>query len=218
MEQAGYKLTDSEYTTDNPVLPANNAPDLGEPLFSVDMQWGQQPVRLTAFKCREMPSEAPVTSVHVVSFCGERVLVVRDRKGSFGYPGGRLEAGETIDEAMQREVFEEACAHLHPGYELFAVLRIECTAHIPGREYPHPYSYMGMYAGLVKALEPVARDPAGIITGRDLFTHADCERRLDEHDRILLKEAIAVMKSNPATVRRIYTFLNGSSASSRSGS
>jgi ADP-ribose pyrophosphatase YjhB (NUDIX family) len=216
VEQIGDKLTEIDSKTDNLIPHSVTPPDLGEALFSVDMQWGQQPVRLTAFRCREMPAEAPVTSVHVVSFCGERVLVVRDRKGSFGYPGGRLEAGETIHDAMCREVFEEACAHLHPGYELFAVLRIECTAHIPGREYPHPYSYMGMYAGLVKALEPVARDPAGIITGRDLFTLSDCERRLDEHDRILLREAIAVMKANPATARRIHTFLNGSSPVSRS--
>ena len=211
-------MTDSETKTDSPIVPTVTPPDLGAALFSVDMQWGQQPVRLTAFKCREMPGEAPVTSVHVVSFCGERVLVVRDRKGSFGYPGGRLEAGETIAEAMQREVFEEACAHLHPGYELFAVLRIECTAQLPGREYPHPYSYMGMYAGLVKALEPVARDPAGIITGRDLFTLSDCERRLDEHDQLLLHEAIQVLKCNPASVRRIHTFLNGAPTNTRPGS
>ncbi len=216
MEQTGNKLTDSETTIDSPIVPSVTPPDLGTALFSVDMQWGQQPVRLTAFKCREMPAEAPVTSVHVVSFCGERVLVVRDRKGSFGYPGGRLEAGETIHEAMQREVFEEACAHLHPGYELFAVLRIECTAQLPGREYPHPYSYMGMYAGLVKALEPVARDPAGIITGRDLFTFSDCERRLDEHDQLLLHEAIAVLKCNPTCIRRIRTFLNGAPLNTRS--
>ena len=176
-------------------------------LFTVEMQWGQQPVRLTAYACRTMPQEAPITSVHIVSFLGERVLVVRDRKGSFGYPGGRLEPGETLEEAMAREVYEEANAHLHPGYVLFAVLRIECTSRLPGREYPHPYSYMGMYAGVVRALEPVARDPAGIITGRDLFTAAECARRLDEHDRILLKEAVTILRRNPTMARRVLTFL-----------
>lgn len=183
-------------------------PYLGPVLFAVEMQWGQQPVRLTAYACRVMPSEAPVTSVHIVSFCGERVLVVRDRKGSFGYPGGRLEPGETLEEAMAREVYEEANAHLHPDYKLFAVLRIECTTHLPGREYPHPYSYMGMYAGLVRALEPVARDPAGIITGRDLFTATECLRRLDEHDQILLKEAVAILRGNPTMARRVASFLS----------
>ena len=114
---------------------------------------------------------------------------------------------KTLDEAMAREVYEEANAFLQPGYLLFAVLRIECTVQLPGREYPHPYSYMGMYAGLVKGLEPVARDPAGIITGRDLFTSSDCSRRLDEHDQILLREAVTLLKGYPAMTRRIASFL-----------
>lgn len=188
---------------------ANNSepPYLGPVLFSVEMQWGQQPVRLTAYACTEMPQEAPITSVHIVSFLGERVLVVRDRKGSFGYPGGRLEPGETLEDAMTREVYEEANAHIHPGYFLFAVLRIECTVQLPGREYPYPYSYMGMYAGAVRALEPVARDPAGIITGRDLFTAAECARRLDEHDQILLKEAVKILRRKPGFARRVLAFI-----------
>ncbi len=196
-------MTEPDTTT----VPIYQSPELGKSLFSVDMQWGQQPVRLTAFTCRKMPLEAPVTSVHIVSFCGERVLVVRDRKGSFGYPGGRLEPGETVADAMAREVYEEANARLHPDYKLFAVLRIECTVQLPGREYPHPYSYMGMYTGLVRALEPVARDPAGIITGRDLFTAEDCQRRLDEHDQILLREAVDVLRNYPLAARRLATFL-----------
>jgi 8-oxo-dGTP pyrophosphatase MutT (NUDIX family) len=194
---------DNELVTDR-IAP----PCLGPELFSVEMQWGQQPVRLTAFACRKMPQEAPITSVHIVSFLGERVLVVRDRKGSFGYPGGRLEPGESLDEAMAREVYEEANAHLHPGYMLFAVLKIECTVQLPGREYPHPYSYMGMYAGVVRLLEPVAKDPAGIVTGRDLFTAAECTRRLDEHDQILLKEAVSVLRHHPAMARRVVAFLD----------
>ena len=66
---------------------------------------------------------------------------------------------------------------------------------------------MAMYAGLVRALEPVSKDPAGIITGRDLFTPEECERRLDEHDRILLREAVNVLRFNPLAARRIQGFL-----------
>jgi 8-oxo-dGTP pyrophosphatase MutT (NUDIX family) len=180
---------------------------LEESLFSVAMQWGQQPVRLTAYRCAELPLDAPITSVHIVAFHGERVLVVRDRKGLFGFPGGRLEAGETREEAMVREVYEEACAHLEPGYTLFGVLKIECTEQLPGRAYPHAFSYMAMYAGMVRALEPVRRDPAGIITGRDLFTPEECDRRLDPHDQILLREALAVLHHHPLATRRLRAFL-----------
>lgn len=159
------------------------------PLFVEEMHWGEQPVRLTGFKCSVLPSDAPTTSVHVIAFSGGKVLVVRDRRGVFGFPGGRLEHGETYDIALAREVHEEARAHLKDGYSLFAALKVEYTAHIPGRNYPHPYTYMGVYAGIVRALEPIGHDPAGIITGRDLFTKTVCEQRLPAHDLLLLREA-----------------------------
>ncbi|HLK58351.1 MAG TPA: NUDIX domain-containing protein [Chthonomonadaceae bacterium] len=192
--------------------PGENQPiepfDSSAPLFCVEMMWGQQPVRLTAYRCVVLPEDAPITSVHIVAFCGERVLVVRDRKGAFGFPGGRLEEGETREEAMTREVYEEACAHLEPDYALFCVLKIECTTQLPGRSYLHPFSYMAMYAGLVRALEPVRRDPAGIVTGRDLFSAEECARRLDTHDRILLREAAHILRKHPPALRRIRPFLD----------
>jgi ADP-ribose pyrophosphatase YjhB (NUDIX family) len=196
---------ESHQTGENKTI---EAPDANDPLFCVEMMWGQQPVRLTAYRCVALPDDAPVTSVHIVAFCGERVLVVRDRKGSFGFPGGRLEEGETREEAMAREVYEEACAHLEPDYTLFGVLKIECTTQLPGRAYHYPYSYMGMYAGMIRALEPVRRDPAGIITGRDLFTAEECARRLDMHDRILLREAAHTLRRHPMAIRRIRSFLD----------
>jgi 8-oxo-dGTP pyrophosphatase MutT (NUDIX family) len=157
------------------------------------MHWGQQPVRLSAWRCDQLPTDAPTTSVHIVAFHGERVLVVRDRKGVYGFPGGRLEAGETYEQALAREVYEEARAHLKPHYYLFAVLKIEYTERLPTRVYHHDFSYMGMYVGNVRALEPIGLDPAGIVTARDLFHCDQCTRFLPEHDRILLREALCVV-------------------------
>lgn len=176
-------------------------------LFEVDMQWGAQPVRLTASRCLALPTDAPTTSVHIVAFHGGRVLVVCDRKGIFGYPGGRLEPEETREQAMTREVYEEASAHLHPDYALFAALKIQCTAQLPGRSYPHPYTYMGLYTGTVRALDPIRRDPAGIITSRALFTREECQRQLLLHDRILLWEALRVMATRPNGGRVVRGFL-----------
>ena len=189
------------------VKPHTPKPPVETPLFVVEMQWGQQPVRLTASRCLVLPTDAPVTSVHIVAFQADRILVVRDRKGQFGFPGGRLEIGETLEEAMHREVYEEACAYLDPDFQLFAVLKIECTERLPNREYLHDFSYMGMYAGHLRALDPIRSDPAGIITARDLFRRMDCENRLDQHDRILLREAMEVLKTMPNGVRRLRTFL-----------
>lgn len=158
-------------------------------LFVQEMHWGEQPVRLTGFTCAQLPTDAPTTSVHVIALSGGKVLVVRDRRGIFGFPGGRLEAGETHEIALTREVYEEARAHLREGFRLFAALKVEYTAQLPGRNYPHPFTYMGVYTGLVRSLEPIGHDPAGVITGRDLFTRMVCEQRLPAHDLILLREA-----------------------------
>jgi 8-oxo-dGTP pyrophosphatase MutT (NUDIX family) len=162
-----------------------------DPLFCVEMNWGMQPVRLTAWRCDTLPTDAPTTSVHIVAFHGERALLVRDRKGVYGFPGGRLDPGETREQAMAREVYEEANAHLEPGYDLFGVVKIEYTARVPGRSYPNEYSYMGMYVGAVRALDAFDTDPAGFIVERVLFSHADCQTYLQAHDRILLREALA---------------------------
>lgn len=163
------------------------------PLFVVDTLWGEQPVRLTGFRCRELPTDAPTKSAHIVAFHAGQVLVVYDISGVYGYPGGRLESGESCAEALVREVYEEANAHLHSEFKLFAALKIEFTQHLPGKTYPPTHTYMAFYVGEVRALEDLTDDPAGIITERALFTSAECQEKLPPHDIILLKEALRVL-------------------------
>ena len=166
-------------------------------LFVEEMHWGEQPVRLTALRCPALPDDAPVTSAHIVAFYGEKTLVVRDRRGMFGFPGGRLEQGEGIDQALQREVYEEARAYLKPGYVLFGAMKIEYPVKLPNRNYAHDFTYMGLYAGVVRSLDPIGHDPAGVVTGRDLFSPEQCEQRLPRPDRILLEEAVKALKLVP---------------------
>lgn len=157
------------------------------------MNWGQQPVRLTAWRRSSLPDDGPVTSVHILALFGSRLLLVRDRKGVYGFPGGRLDPGESREEAMAREVYEEANATVEPGYLLYAVVKIEYRQRIPGRSYPHEFSYLAMYAGKIASLDPFSGDPAGFIVERALFTRRECERRLLNHDKILLREGVAAL-------------------------
>jgi len=180
------------------------------------MNWGQQPVRLTAWLRDTLPEDAPVTSVHIVALYGSQLLVVRDRRGVYGFPGGRLDPGESREQAMDREVYEEANAYVEPGYRLYAVIKIEYVLRQPGRVYPHEYSYLAMYAGRVKALDPFNGDPAGIILERALFTREDCERHLLNHDKILMREGMrALLRVTAEEVVR--KFLNESTKDANNG-
>lgn len=59
---------------------------------------------------REYP-EGPIASVGVIVLKGAEVLLVRrarqPRMGFWSIPGGVIELGETLEEAAQREVWEE---------------------------------------------------------------------------------------------------------------
>ena len=159
------------------------------------MHWGQQPVRLTARLIDTLPGDAPVTSVHIVPFYRGQLLVVKDRRGSYGFPGGRLDPGETRQEAMNREMYEEANATVEPDYQLFAAIKIEYTVKLAGRQYPNPFSYLAMYVGKVRAIEAFNGDPAGIILERVLLNRKESEYYLQEHDRTLLREGIKKMQT-----------------------
>ncbi|HEV2403149.1 MAG TPA: NUDIX domain-containing protein [Candidatus Saccharimonadales bacterium] len=69
-------------------------------------------------------SQAPVLIADVVVVDNGKVLLVQQRKqvahGLWSYPGGHVEAGETIADAVRREVHEELGAEL-VGAELLKV-------------------------------------------------------------------------------------------------
>ena len=66
---------------------------------------------------REYP-EAPIAGVAATIFSGDSVLLVRrgnePAKGKWGLPGGVIELGETVEEAVVREVKEETGIDVRP--------------------------------------------------------------------------------------------------------
>ncbi len=63
--------------------------------------------------------EHPIVSVGAVIVDGDRVLLVKrghePLKGEWSLPGGVVEIGETLAEALRREVLEETGLEIHVG-------------------------------------------------------------------------------------------------------
>ncbi|MFQ5920016.1 MAG: NUDIX hydrolase [Thermoplasmata archaeon] len=68
---------------------------------------------------RDFPAR-PVPAVSGVVFRGEEVLLVRRKvapyAGQWSLPGGAVEVGETMHEAVKREVREETGLDVHPSH------------------------------------------------------------------------------------------------------
>ena len=74
-------------------------------------------------------SERPIVGVGAVVLDGGRVLLVRRAheplKGEWSVPGGVVELGETLEEAIRREVREETCLRIEVGPIVDVLDRIE---------------------------------------------------------------------------------------------
>ncbi len=96
--------------------------------------------------------QTPDISKCSAAFCvtltpDNKIVLVRERRG-WGMPGGHIEAGETIEQALTRECLEEAGFNVtYPVH--FAHRKITATHPVPhptpGAAYPFPISYIAYY-------------------------------------------------------------------------
>jgi 8-oxo-dGTP pyrophosphatase MutT (NUDIX family) len=117
----------------------------------LDIPWLPLPNEVTVVLSPELPPTTLITSALALVFAGNRLLLTNLSQRGWDIPGGHLEAGETPEAAMQREVFEEAGVTLK-DVRPFAYQHIRLLgAAPPGYRYPHPDSYQVLYWGRVAA-------------------------------------------------------------------
>ncbi len=80
-----------------------------------------------------------VTSVRAVLTRGDEIMVVRDPEGRHILPGGRLESGEELPDALERELLEETGWSIRPAPARVALFRYHIhSPRPPGYRYPYP--------------------------------------------------------------------------------
>jgi len=121
--------------------------------------WGQgtMPLQIAAYLCQELPPLAYVSSVRSLVFQGESLLVLRNADSTHIVPGGRREAGESLEDTVRREVLEEAgwavqALHLL-GFMHFHHLAPKPTAYV----FPHPDFVQVVYMAQGAAYHPAAK-------------------------------------------------------------
>ncbi|WOV87202.1 NUDIX domain-containing protein [Sporosarcina oncorhynchi] len=71
------------------------------------VDWGGHKLKLTWIQDL-MPERELITSVHAFCFYEEKLLMVNLNHRGWDFPGGHIEAGETVEACIHREVLEEA--------------------------------------------------------------------------------------------------------------
>lgn len=74
---------------------------------TIFVDWGGNNVKLTWMPQLKLTESLKVTSVHAVCIKDEKVLLAHIKHRGFNYPGGHVETGEEVEEAIIRETYEE---------------------------------------------------------------------------------------------------------------
>jgi len=154
--------------------------------------WGDsQRVRLVTGPPTLIDDIAMVRSIHAVAFHDDGILLVQNRDGSWTFPGGRLEGGESLEQALGRELWEEARARIVPDYQPLAVTRIDFVNRVPGRVYRvHPTYLMWVVGSVAELSDEPHNDPANSVVGRRIVDSESAHDLLPALEQRVLREAL----------------------------
>jgi len=140
-----------------------------------------------------LPTRRLCSAVFGILQHNQKILLTKTRRG-WELPGGHIEEGESIEEALKREMLEEVGANIN-GCRLVGYRKIIASHPIKnrnGKNYPFPVSYIPHYMVITnKDLVPPSGDQ-GEILGSELFTLTDLRKTNKEIASIvnILKKVI----------------------------
>lgn len=114
-----------------------------------DVDWLPKPNTVDVILDATAPPTELITAAAGLIFDGEKLLMTRSRLRGWEIPTGHLELGETPEEAVQREVYEETATRVR-NLRYYGYAKLVIRAPKPdGYKYPYPDSYIVAYIGEV---------------------------------------------------------------------
>jgi ADP-ribose pyrophosphatase YjhB (NUDIX family) len=154
-------------------------------------RWDAFRLHVTTYLSRDLPPADLITSARAVVLRADGVLVVRDPVGAHILPGGRRKAGETLEQAVRREVLEETGWTIDPP-RLLGVKHFRHRSPKPaGYPYPYPDFVQVVYAAQAHRFDPNGREIGGYELGAEFQPTAEVQRLpLPPSERVFLAAAL----------------------------
>ncbi|MXZ02570.1 MAG: NUDIX hydrolase [Chloroflexi bacterium] len=133
-------------------------------------------MRIVCYLTDKTPPIRYVSSARAVVIDDDRVLLVQDPHEIHIIPGGRLESGETPEEAMRREVIEETGWSL-AFWKPIGVLHFTLVCPMSQGQKVQPDFLQVVYAGVPGKYHPELREADGYEIGSE-FVSIDRVRRM----------------------------------------
>jgi 8-oxo-dGTP pyrophosphatase MutT (NUDIX family) len=139
---------------------------------------------------KKNPDPNLCTAAFCVTSHNGGLLLVNNRKRGWEIPGGHIDEGEEIEQALLREVMEESGAVIE-NPQMFGYKIVLPVSPIPHRDkkgsfYPFPHSYVPYY--FAEALEILDLKLAPDVVSNKVVNFNDAKRMLapgHNHDKIL---------------------------------
>jgi 8-oxo-dGTP pyrophosphatase MutT (NUDIX family) len=118
-------------------------------------------LKVNSYLCHELPPTGYITSVRSIVLDKDEVLVIRDPHNLHILPGGRIEPGESLLQALQRELLEETGCSVdkveYLGFKHFHHLSLKPEGYL----YPYPDFVQVIYASTVLRFSAAAKEVDG---------------------------------------------------------
>lgn len=125
-------------------------------IFEEQTTWGDEKFFCEYIDDLDFSKIEPVTQVQALCFTSNRKFVIyEDIHGNYGLPGGSVEKGESLEEALFRELREEVAVR---PIEYGPLLYLKIT-NLSQR--PPTITYQARYWARVELLDEEVSDPAG---------------------------------------------------------